>query len=170
MRICCLDQSSKITGYSIWNHGELSEFGTICVDEKDTSLNRACDMYGKIKELISNSQPDYVCLEDTQFQKNPKVLKVLAQLQGMVFAILADADIGFCIVEPSSWKSFIGIKAKKRNEQKLETIEKIKAMYNISELTEDEADSIAIGHWAINNLTVKRKEETYGKENINQQH
>lgn len=154
MKICCLDQSTKKTGYSVWENGKLKKFGTIQVDDTLTSINRACEMYEEIKNFIRQIKPDYVCIEGTQFQNNQKVFKLLSQMQGMVFALLVDLDIGFCIIEPSSWKSFAGIKSRKREDQKKETIEFVKKNYKVKEPTDDEADSIAIGHWAINNLTV----------------
>lgn len=155
MRFCCLDQSTKITGYSIWDDGKLINYGTVSAPEDLEPIDRICVMYEKVKALIDEVNPDYVCIEDTQFQKNQNVYKRLSQMQGLVFAILVDKDIGFCIVEPSSWKSYAGIKSRKREEQKKETIEFVKNEYKIKKPTEDEADSIAIGHWAINNLTVK---------------
>lgn len=154
MKLCCLDQSTKKTGYSIWNNGNLLKYGVIDVDESLGSLDRVCEMYEAVKKLIKAEKPDFVCIEDTQFQKNPKVLKRLSQMQGAIFAILIEEDIGFYIIEPSAWKSYVEIKSKKREDQKKETIEFVKKTYSIKEPTEDEADSIAIGHWAINNLTV----------------
>lgn len=154
MRICCLDQSTKKTGYSVWDDNKLKSFGTIQVDETLSTIDRACEMYEEIKKFIKDVKPNYVCIEDTQFQHNQKVYKLLSQMQGMVFALLVDMDIGFCIIEPSSWKSYAGIKSRKREDQKKETIEFVKKNYKVKKPTDDEADSIAIGHWAINNLTV----------------
>ena len=154
MRICCLDQSTKKTGYSVWDDSKLKSFGTIQVDETLSAIDRACEMYEKIKKFIKDVKPNYVCIEDTQFQHNQKVYKLLSQMQGMVFALLVDMDIGFCIIEPSSWKSYAGIKSRKREDQKKETIEFVKKNYKVKKPTDDEADSITIGHWAINNLTV----------------
>ena len=157
--ICCLDQSTKSTGYSIWENGTLKKYGLIEVDKNEKNpVERIVQMYSKIRELLKKSKPDYVCLEEVQHQVNPHVCKTLAQLQGAIFASLFDLDIGFCIVEASCWKPFFGVTSKKRADQKLETIKIVKDKFN-KDVSEDEADSIAIGYWAINNLTVNSKEK-----------
>lgn len=155
MRLCCLDQSTKKTGYSIWDGNKLVRYGSICVPSDLGTFERMCLMYEEVKKMLEKERPSYVCVEDTHYQNNANVLKRLSQMQGLIFAILIEMDIGFCTIESSSWKSYIGLKARKREEQKKETIEFVKNKYDIDKLTDDEADSIAIGHWATNNLIVK---------------
>ncbi len=67
--------------------------------------------------------------------------------------IMFKNDLGFCVVEPSAWKSHIGIKSRKRVEQKQETISFVKNTYNLS-VSEDEADAIGIGIWAKDNVEI----------------
>ena len=76
----------------------------------------------------------------------------MSQLQGVLFTILFERDINFCLVQPTKWKSYCGVKGKKRAEQKANTIQIIQQKYNLSKLTEDEADAIGMGLWAVNNL------------------
>lgn len=70
-------------------------------------------------------------------------------------AYLFKTDIGFKIIEPSAWKSFCKIKGRKREEQKKNTQVFVKGKYNI-EVSEDEADAIGIGTWAISKIKKER--------------
>lgn len=109
------------------------------------------EMYDKISELINTYEPDFIVFEDVQFQNNYGTFKQLSQLQGILMALLFERDIGFMTVEPTKWKSFCEIKGRKRVEQKANCIQMVKTKYKI-EVSEDEADSIGIGVWAVNNL------------------
>lgn len=155
IKILCLDQSTKLSGYSLWNFNKKSllRYGCVKSDTNEKNpLERMKNMYCEIKKLIDIYKPDYVVLENTQFQQNFSTYAQLSQLQGVLFTILFERDINFCLVQPTKWKSYCGVKGKKRAEQKANTIQIIQQKYNLSKLTEDEADAIGMGLWAVNNL------------------
>ena len=155
IKILCLDQSTKLTGYSLWNFNKknLLRYGCVKSDTNEKNpLERMKNMHYEIKKLIDTYKPDYVVLENTQFQQNFSTYAQLSQLQGVLFTILFERDINFCLVQPTKWKSYCGVKGKKRAEQKANTIQIIQQKYNLSKLTEDEADAIGMGLWAVNNL------------------
>lgn len=108
-------------------------------------------MYKHIKNTIQKIQPDFIVFENVQFQQNYGTFQQLSQLQGLVMALLFETDIGFQIIEPSAWKSFCGIKGRKREEQKKNTQIFVKNKYGI-DVSEDEADSVGIGVWSLNNI------------------
>ena len=112
-------------------------------------------MRERVVELLDKYKADYVVLEQVQFQQNYRTYSQLSQLQGVLFSVLFEKDIGFCLVEPTKWKKYSNIKGRKRVEQKQDTIQKMKEKYNINDITEDMADSIGIGTWAVNNLKIK---------------
>lgn len=159
MKILCLDQATRITGYSVWQNGKLKKYGTLepNIPKNVTYIERLSGMCNAIESLIIKTKPDVVCIEDVQFQSNQRTFKILAQMQGYIFAILDKIKLPFVIVEPSCWKAFDSIKARKREEQKAQTIEFVKEKYNIEQLSEDEADAVAIGCWAIANVMIERK-------------
>lgn len=152
IKILALDQSTKVTGYSTWQDKSLKEYGLLTANPKEKNpIERMREMYTKIVELINTYEPDFVVFEDVQFQNNYGTFQQLSQLQGILMALLFEKDIGFMTVEPTKWKSFCGVKGRKREEQKANCIQMVKTKYKI-DVTEDEADAIGIGIWAVNNL------------------
>ena len=109
------------------------------------------EMNEKIIQLMDIIQPVFVVFEDVHFQRNYGTFQQLSQLQGVVMAHLFKLNVGFQIIQPSAWKSFCEIKGRKRVEQKRNTQIFVKDKYNI-EASEDEADAIGIGTWAINKI------------------
>ena len=152
MKLCCLDQSTKITGYSFWRGKRLLKHGVINLSKITDKEERVYRMYIELKKLILKEKPDFIIIEDVQFQANQQVYKTLSQLQGIVIGIAFDLGCGYLMVEPSTWKAYIGVKSRKRDEQKIETFKIVDEKYHIGETTDDESDSIAIGMWAVNNL------------------
>lgn len=157
IKILCLDQSTRITGYSLWSYNKktLLKYGYVKSNTNEKNpLERMKCMYEEIKKLINNAKPNFVVLEQTQFHQNFSTYHLLSQLQGVLFTLLFEKNINFCLVEPTKWKSHCGVKGKKRAEQKANTIQIIKDKYQLSKLTEDEADAIGMGLWAIHTIEV----------------
>jgi Holliday junction resolvasome RuvABC endonuclease subunit len=147
-----LDQSTKITGYSIFKNKNLDTYGLLCANEDEKNpIERMKEMNDKIIALINNVKPDYIVFEQVQFQNNYGTFQQLSQLQGVIMAHLFLKDIGFTLIEPTAWKSFCKIKGRKRVEQKLNTQIFVKEKYGFN-VSEDEADAIGIGTWSSNNL------------------
>jgi Holliday junction resolvasome RuvABC endonuclease subunit len=155
IKILCLDQATKTSGYSVFENKKLITYGILQANENEKNpIERMKQMQDRINELIDKIKPSFIVFEDIQFQQNYGTFKQLAQLQGILMAKLFKLDIGFQIIEPSAWKSFCGIKGRKREEQKKNTQVFVKSIYKVS-VSEDEADAIGIGFWAINNIKVK---------------
>jgi len=154
IKIICLDQATKITGYSIFEDKQLIIYGTLEVDQKEKNyIERIRQMYFKIKELISSNSPDFVVFEGVQYQNNFNTYLQLGNIQGVIMAYLFELNIGFQIIEPSAWKSFCSIKGKKREEQKKNTQKFVKDKFGL-DVSEDTADAIGIGVWAINKINI----------------
>lgn len=155
IKILALDQATKISGYSLFENKKLITYGTLEAEEKEKNpIERMKQMQDKIITLIDKFKPNFIVFEDTQFQNNYGTFQQLSQLQGVVMSILFDKDIGFEIIQPTAWKSATGVKGRKRIEQKSSAIQVVKDKYKV-EVSEDEADAILIGVWAINNIKVK---------------
>lgn len=153
-KILCLDQATLKSGYSIWEDKALISYGVLEVDSKEKNyIERIKIMNNLIVELIELHSPSFIIIEDTQMQNNSKTFQQLSQLQGVLMAYFFKIDIGFCIVKPSEWKSTCGIKGRKREEQKLNTIAFVKDKFGF-DVSEDEADAIGIGVWVVSNIKI----------------
>ncbi len=152
MKILALDQSTKLTGYALFQNKKLKKHGVLDSDVKENlPLDRMRNMHFLLKDLIKQIKPDYVILEAVQYQKNLSTYGQLSQLQGVIFSLLFELDLGFHIIESSAWKSFNGVKGRARKEQKASAIQKVKNTYNI-EVSSDIADAILIGLWGVKHI------------------
>ena len=148
-KILCLDQATQKTGYSIWEDKKLITYGTLEVDPKEKNIiERMKLMSDLVIDLIKSHSPSFIVIEDTQYQNNYKTYQQLSQLQGILMAYFFNMDIGFVIVKPSEWKGYCSIKGRKREEQKKNTQLFVKDKFGL-DCSEDEADAIGIGFWAI---------------------
>lgn len=146
MKILALDQSTAVTGFAIFSNDNLKKSGYY--KPSGDLFTRINQTKNYIKELIEDNDINFVFIEDIQYQKNQKTYKILANLQGVIINLLVELNISFEIISPSRWKSWNGIKGRKRAEQKKNTQEKCKEMLG-REATEDEADAICIGLYAL---------------------
>lgn len=152
MKVLALDQATKISGYSLWKNGKLIDYGIFESNIKaNVPLDRMLKMTDLIEKFILKVNPDFAVIEGVQFRKNYNTYMQLCQMQGLLFEVFHKLKIPFTVVQATSWKSFCGIAGRKREEQKANTIVYVKEKFKI-DATEDEADAIGIGVWAINNI------------------
>lgn len=138
-----------MTGFSLWNKGELIEYGSLVADKKEKDImERMSQMYFKIKDLLEKSKPDFVVLEGVQYQNSFKTLMQLSQLQGIIISLLFERNIGYVLIEPTAWKAFMKITGRKRVDQKASAIQKVKELFNI-DAEEDVAEAVLIGSWGV---------------------
>jgi len=152
IKILSFDQSTKITGYSLYDNSNLINYGTIQSDSKEENpIERMKQMYENIKQCLIKCNPHFVVFENVHFQKNYGTFQQLSQLQGLIMALLFERNIGFQYVESTAWRAFCGVKGKKRAEQKANAIQIVKDKFNLS-VSEDEADAILLGYFAVNKI------------------
>lgn len=136
----------------MWENKILIDYGLLESNKKENNpIERMQQMYFLIKDNIIKNEPDFVVIEDVQFQSNYSTYHQLSQLQGVIFSLLYELNIGFTVVSPSAWRKFCEIKGRKRIEQKESAIQLVKKKYNI-ETSEDVCESILIGVWGISNI------------------
>lgn len=154
IRILSFDQSTKITGYSLYDNSILVDYGTLQSNPKEENpIERMKQMYDNIKQCLNKYNPHFVVFENVQFQKNYGTFQQLSQLQGLIMALLFERNIGFQYVESTAWRAFCGVKGKKRAEQKANAIQIVKDKFNLS-VSDDEADAILIGFWTVNKILI----------------
>lgn len=147
MRLLSLDQASKITGWAIFNDGSLEDYGKIELEEENVGM-RLVELRERIKLLILANNIDMVAFEDIQLQtsigSNVVTFKVLSCVYGIILELLEELGIEYEIVPSVKWKSTLGIKGKKRPEQKQNAQQYVLDTYGVKP-TQDECDAICIG-------------------------
>lgn len=158
MIILALDQSSKETGWSIFNSEskELMDFGLISINYSNLE-RRLYSLREEVKKIIEKYNVEKVYLEDIQFQKimnGVTTYKVLAEVIGVLIELFYELNIPFELIIASVWKSGLGIKGSDRKTQKANAKKYVEQHYTFDkELPQDIADSICIGSYCINNFS-----------------
>jgi Holliday junction resolvasome RuvABC endonuclease subunit len=141
-----IDQSSNVSGYSVWQNKELIEWGKVQFEGE--FITRIIElknwMFSKIEEY--EEEEVEVVIEEIQEQANAQTFKKLAMLQGALLVFLEEADIKYHLVYASQWKSAANIKGKNRTEQKQNTQQYVLQKFG-KKVTQDEADAICMGEY-----------------------
>lgn len=155
-RVLALDQSTRITGWSIFENNKLIKFGTYEITYKSEANRINC-----VKEWLINMvkawQIDYVWLEDIQLQDNKAegeygekigvtTYKTLAHLQGVLINMLYVNGISYSVVHTATWRKHCGIKGKARADKKKNAQLQVLEWYGIN-ANLDEAEAICIGRY-----------------------
>lgn len=144
-RLLALDQSTRITGWAIFENGKLIKYGKFDAGAKGGEINdRLVVIRNTIKQLISDYQITEVVIEDIQEQNNITTYKALAEVYGVLEEMLTEEGIPYRTVFASSWKSTCGVKGRARAEQKKNAQAYVENTYAIK-ATQDESDAICIG-------------------------
>lgn len=146
-RLLALDQASKVTGWAIFEDGELKSYGKISLDDPNTDI-RLVQLRQDIQTLVADYNIDEVIFEDIQQQNNVannvQTFKVLAEVYGVVSELLQEIQIPHSTALASSWKSTLGIKGRTRAEQKKNAQLYVEQNYGIH-VIQDIADAVCIG-------------------------
>lgn len=146
-RLLALDQASKVTGWAIFEDGELKSYGKISLDDPNIDT-RLVQLRQDIQTLVADYNIDEVIFEDIQQQNNVannvQTFKVLAEVYGVVSELLQELQIPHSTVLAASWKSTLGIKGRTRAEQKKNAQLYVEQNYGIH-VIQDIADAVCIG-------------------------
>lgn len=148
MKILSFDQSTNLTGFSLFDNGDYVDSGVI--DKhiiKDTDKRVAAmglDICKKIKEY----KPDAVIIEDIQKQSNTKTVIYLARLQGCIILYCASKGIDLKILHPSEWRRILSYEQGpkiKREQLKEQSINYVKEHLGFDNFSEDRCEACCIG-------------------------
>lgn len=145
IKVLALDQATNNTGFCLCNVDtkEFIEYGTVKANKKKETHQRIYDLVKWIEEYLYKQKPDYIVIEDIQNQRNNKIYKILAQMQGALINSFINLDYSYKVVPPVTWKTIVGIKKKGRSEEKEQSIE-IASNAVHEPVHEDTADAICI--------------------------
>lgn len=147
MNLLALDQSSRITGYAVFEDGKLTKYDKFEFTDDDVG-HRLTRIRNKVIKLIEDYDITDVAFEDIQLQtgsaNNVVTYKILAEVFGVIQQLLDEKQIPYQIISSSSWKSTLQIKGAKRAEQKRNAQLWVFNNHNIK-ATQDVCDAICIG-------------------------
>ena len=148
-----LDTSSSKTGWAYFEAAKYIKSGVIDFDTKEhkkkyqgNSEQRLEDMCLAIINLLKEYEPDIIVIEKLNVGRNMVATRHLSKVIGVVYCYAILNDCFYYEIQPSQWRSQIGIQAKnrKREEFKQLAIEYVKDTLGV-DVTDDEADSICAG-------------------------
>lgn len=152
-RLLSLDTSSSKTGWACYENATYKKSGVIDFDTKELkkkyqgdSERRLEDMCLAIINLLKEYEPDIIVIEKLNVGRNMVAVRHLAKVIGVVYCYAILNDCFYYEIQPSQWRSQIGIQSikKDRKQLKQEAIEYVKNNLGIN-VTDDEADSICAG-------------------------
>lgn len=146
-KLLALDQSSKVTGYAVFENAKLVKYGKFSVDDDDVGL-RLVKIRQFVQDFIIQDKIDELVFEDIQMQanvqNNVQTFKTLAEVFGVIYEVATELNIPNTAVLASSWKSTLGVKGKDRPAQKRNAQALVEKTFGIKP-TQDECDAICIG-------------------------
>ena len=146
MKILSMDQSTRITGFAVFDDGRYIKSGVIDLHKIKDTDERSKQMAVEICRLIENAKPDVVIIEEVQQQSNTSTVIKLARIQGVAIGFCAAHNIDLHILTPSRWRSALGYKQGpkvRREELKQQSLDFVKNNFKL-ELIEDEAEAVCI--------------------------
>ena len=147
MRLLALDQSTRTSGWAVFDNEKLLTHGKFTADHSDVG-DRLFYIRKKVIELIDQFNIDEVVFEDIQLQNNVvnniQTFKSLAEVFGVLYELFVEIKMPRTAILSTVWKSTLGIKGKDRPAQKKAAQEWVINTYHISP-TQDECDAICIG-------------------------
>lgn len=151
MKVLSFDQSTRVSGWSLFEDGKYRCSGIIDMNKSKLETDkRSFEMAKEIWKVIKKYKPDELVIENVQQQSSPSTVIVLARLAGMIIGYAEAHNVHVHILLPSQWRKALGYSqgAKvKRQELKQQSIDYVKSNFGL-ELSEDECESICINEAA----------------------
>jgi len=151
-RLIALDQSSRITGYSIYDGKELIDYGVFETQLED-EIQRAHQLKEWLISMCKTWRADYVAIEGIQYQQNFGVttFQTLARVQGILMDTCLELGLPYEVCATNTWRHACGVKGSTRTDKKRSMQLLVKKWYDIT-VTDDAADAIGIGKYVAENI------------------
>lgn len=148
MRVISMDQSTRCSGYAVFDNSEYVCSGVIDMSKSELgTYERSFEMARQLWKVLKEYKPDVLVIEDTQQQNNVKTVITLARLQGMIIGYAEAHKIKVHILLPSQWRAALGYSQGpkvKRAELKKQSINYVKEHFGIN-MSEDRAEATCQG-------------------------
>jgi len=147
-KVLALDQSSKVTGYAIFEDGKLGKYGKFSYTDSDP-VDRLYKLFKDVMKMIEDENIDKVQMEDIQLQNsvgnNVTTFKVLAFAMYSIYMACKEKNVPCETISSSTWKSVCKVKGRTRPEQKRDAQRFVEETYGVKPI-QDIVDAICIGH------------------------
>ena len=151
MKLLALDQSSRISGWAVFDNNKLIAHGKIVTTHPDIGDRLNC-IRKEVISLIDKYNIEEVVFEDIQLQSgianNVATFKILAEVFGVLEELFTEIHMPHQAVLSTVWKSGLSIKGRERATQKKNAQKFITDTYNLR-MSEDESDAACIGTYYI---------------------
>lgn len=151
MKILAYDQSTRVTGWSLFEDSRYVTSGVIDLHKIKDTDERSKQMGLEICQVIEKYMPDEMIIEEVAMQSNVDTLKKLARIQGMAIGFATAHNIPTHILAPTRWRSALQISQGpkvKREELKQQSRDFVKNVLGLSIESEDENEATAINEAA----------------------
>jgi len=151
MKILSLDQSTRVTGWSVFEDSRYVKSGAIDLHKIKDTDERSKQMAVELCKLIGDIKPDVTIIEEVQQQSNVSTVIKLARIQGVAIGFCAAHNIDLHILTPTRWRSVLAYKqgpGVKRDQLKQQSRDFVKNVLGLSIGSEDENEAIAINEAA----------------------
>ena len=167
-RVLALDAATNITGYAIYDDGELVSYGTHKAEgETEERIN---EMKKWLIAAVDEWEPDFVGIENVQLQTyghnqaQVKTFQTLANLQGVIIDTLFEQCIDHDLAYSTEWRKYCNVgEGTGRENKKKQAQDKVKLWYG-QLCTQDEADAICIGKYFVHLLKNNTKKFSWGED------
>jgi len=152
IRTLAIDQSTHKNGFAIFDNKKLI-YSSFFSTNGDEAIERISHVKKWLIESIEKWNLDIVAIEDIQLQvygnrSQVSTYKVLAHLQGVLLETAFIQKTPMHVIHVKTWRSYIGITSKKREDAKREARIKVKNRYGLN-VTDDEAEAVCIGRYVV---------------------
>jgi Holliday junction resolvasome RuvABC endonuclease subunit len=150
MKVLALDQSTRVTGWSLFDYGKYVTSGIIDLSKIKDTTERTKQMGILICKKIEECGPDQIVIEEVQCQSNVDTVKKLARLQGIAIGFAAANNIPLHILEPTKWRAALGYKQGPKVERKAlkqQSIDYVENKFGFV-FSEDRSEAICINEAA----------------------
>lgn len=146
-KLLSLDQASRVSGYAIFEDGNLIQVGHFSCEDVDDG-DRFHHIKNEIQSLIEQNSITEIVFEDIYMDggkvNNVATFKKLAAVYGVVYELGTSLGLPITPVLATVWKPGIGIKGRTRADQKRSAQAYVLEHYQ-KKVTQDEADAVCIG-------------------------
>lgn len=160
--VLALDQSTKISGYSVYYDNELVDYG-VFQTTKEEIMDRCFEVKSWFLSMIEKYNPDFIGLEGIQFQAEGgdhrigvTTFEALATIKAVLMMTCYELNIPFEVCPTNTWRAHCGVKGRHRADKKKSMQFIVKDWFDIN-VSDDEADSIGIGKYIVDTKTKKTK-------------